>query len=261
MALRTDRLQHPPIGGRACLFEWNIQDIAHFLFEVPTSKVLPYLPRGVYPVEPRPGISLLDVGYVAWSAGNWEPHWPAINEVSVLLIVQPDLSVAMPIPKFAFFAINICADFKEFLETEPVQLHLPTCYSPMTANFRASPYGVDVTSPTGPVVELRNTQPEPRYAAVDYVGQFFTVDRGILYMGIWQWIGVTAEHQVQGDAGRLFDHAAFRDIPVAAHRTVYMQLFSKPGTRGVQRFYEPLEIGRAVYDGPAPRIPVGSVAG
>lgn len=249
MALRTDHLPHPPVGGRRCLFEWNIDELAHFLFEIPTERVAPLLPRGVYPVEPRPGVSLLDAGYVAWGAGNWEPHWPAFNEVSVLLIVQPDLSFPMPMPKFAFFALNICADYQEFLDTEPVQLHLPTFFQPFTAKLVADPYAVEVESPLGPVMRLRNTQHPVHYEEVDYLGQFFTVDDGILYMGIWQWIALAAEHQATGDAGQLRRHAAFKDLDLEPHRTCYLQLFAKPGTGSVQRFYEPFALGPAVYEG------------
>lgn len=248
MALRSDPLPYPPVGGRRCIFEWNIDELAHFLFEVPTSMVLPLLPRGVYPVEPRPGVSLLDVGYVAWGAGNWEAHWPAFDEVSVLLIVQPDLSFPMPMPKYAFFALNICANYQEFLDTEPVQLHLPTFFLPIAAKLTPDPYAVEVESRGELLMRLRNTQDPMQYEEVDWLGQFFTVDEGILYMGVWKWVALSAEHQAMGDAGQLCKHAAFKDLDLEPHRTCYLQLFAKPGTGSVQRFYEPFALGPAIYD-------------
>lgn len=247
MALRTDPYP-PPIGGRRCLFEWNLNELAQFFFEVPTSLVMPLLPRGIYPQEPRPGVALIDVGFVDWAAGNWEPDWPAFTEVSVLLAVQPDLSYPMPMPKYAFFALNICADFIEFLKTEPTNLKLPTFYSPLTPKFDAERYRVEVTSPSGPLMQLTNTQHPVHYEPVDWVGQFFTVEDGILYMGIWQWIGLAAEHQAPGRAGKLFKHPVFRGLDLEPYDTTYLQLFAKPGTGSIQRFYETFPLGPAVYE-------------
>ena len=247
MALRTSPLP-PPLGGRRCLFEWSIDELAHFFFEIPTAMVMPLLPRGIYPVEPRPGIALLDVGFVAWGAGNWEAHWPAFTEVCVLLVVQPDLACPMPLPKFAFFALNICADYQEFLDTEPVRLHLPTFHSPLESVFDRERYAVRVSSPSGPLIELTNTQHPIHYEPVDWVGQFYTVDDGILYMGVWQWIALAAEHQAPGHAGRVFKHPVFRGMDLEPYHDTYLQAFSKPGTGSFQRFYETSSLGRAVYD-------------
>jgi hypothetical protein len=165
------------------------------------------------------------------------------------VVVQSDLSIDMPTPKFSFFVWNINADLADFLAVEPAALHLPTTHLPdLSVDFDPDRYAVSLTDGDGrPVASLRNTHPRPSYRPVDFVGQFFTVEHGRLWHGLWQLEGRAMEHQRDGDAGRLHPHPAFRGLPVDRCDEVYLQIFSDPHGRCVQRFFEPTDRGPARF--------------
>ena len=100
-----------PIAGRKCVSRWNLSTIFHNLFEIPTAAIAPLLPKGVEPLEVRPGVSLYDIGDVLWNSGNLDGSWPAFHELTAMIVVQPDLSIDMPMPKFAFYVPKIIANW------------------------------------------------------------------------------------------------------------------------------------------------------
>jgi hypothetical protein len=88
----------PPIAGHKCIARWDFISMFHGFYEIPTRVVRPLLPRGIEPVEVRPGTSLYDIGHVHWNEGNLRGQWPEFHEITVML-VHPDLSVGMPMSK------------------------------------------------------------------------------------------------------------------------------------------------------------------
>src|SRR5262245_6173105 len=91
------------MGDRRCVSEWHIRQMCHFVYEVPAQVVAPLLPAGLSAVEPRPGVALLSVGYVDWLPGNNEGRWPAFLELTIMVLVHPDLSLEMPTPRYSYY--------------------------------------------------------------------------------------------------------------------------------------------------------------
>ena len=79
-----------------------------FVYETATQNIEHLLPDGIYAYEARPGVSLIFLGYNDYNPGNeiyGEKH-EQFFEITRFILVQPDLSVAMPMPRFAFLIFS-----------------------------------------------------------------------------------------------------------------------------------------------------------
>jgi len=226
---------------------WKLRHQMGFVFEIDTSLVLPLLPYGIYPVEARPGISMAFISYNDYAPGLNSidgKEQPRFYEMTRCIIVQPDLSVRMPVPRFTFFVHRIGSNNASFVEQEISWLHLPSYHS-----SSISP-DVDETGQTlvlrdehGPIQHLKNTHPSPVYRNESFFGQYYTVEDGKLYFGAWSWRGVACVHQRGGDAGGILEHPFLteleRRMPAKSLQTSYQQFFTRPGEISEHRFYQP----------------------
>src|SRR5262249_30290128 len=150
---------------------------------------------------------------------------------------QPDLTLDMPMPRFAFYVLGAGADSAEFMANEERTLKLSTHVLPTLA------YEADLSIPAvalgdddGPLFTLRNTHPAPVARELEQWGQFYTAKNGTLYRGIWEWEGVAVEHQHPGDAGRVYSHPFYGEL--ATHLgDCWLQMFGARDAEIVQRFF------------------------
>jgi hypothetical protein len=236
-------IDYPPLANRRCIAQWDIKYMANFMWEIPTRILAPRLPTGIHPVEPRPGVSLLNVGHVAWNEGNFRGEWPAFDEVTIMALVQPDLSRTIEMPRFCFFVFCIAANYQPFVVNERKTIHLPTWHTNVRHVYQADPYRVEVADDHGPMFTLQNTKTQPTYEKDRFFGQYYAVEDDALWFGIWEWEGVLSVHQDSGAAGQLHDHPVFAGIEIGDQvDTCFMQLFTKPGVPCIERFFEPIRV-------------------
>jgi hypothetical protein len=235
----------PPIAGHKCIARWDFISMFHGFYEIPTRVVRPLLPRGIEPVEVRPGISLYDIGHAHWNEGNLRGQWPEFHEITVMLVVHPDLSVDMPMSKFCFFVLKIAANCHPFVENEARTLHLPTAFTPLHCRKSDDPTAVTLSDDQKMMFFMRSTNPNPTFHEDDFYGQYYTAKNGKLWFGPWRWQGTLCEHQKQGDHGGLVNHRLlYGDIDVERDCTeLYIQMYTEPGKRCIETFYEPRLVG------------------
>jgi hypothetical protein len=225
-------------GGTPLVIDWRLLRHLFFTFEVPTDAAEALLPRPLSCVEPRPGISLLSVGVLKYHAGHFgRPDAPPFHELVAALHVQPDLSVHMPVPRFAFFAISVYSDSPDFVAQEGRLLFTPTEHRPdLVVEWSDDATAVDVSDARGPIVTLQNTHPAPTYTPTEFHGQHYTLKDGRLMRGLWNWTGTRFEHMQRAPgASRLHPHPFWKSLPLG--RATYTQMMAPPDGAYHERFY------------------------
>lgn len=228
------------------IIDWSLRHQMAFIFELPTEQVLRSLPRGIQPVEARPGISLMFLGYNDYNPGNviYGQKQPAFVEITRTFIVQPNLNIDMPLPRFTFFVDRIASNNEIFIKQEIEKLYLPTYYSPSlvveTNEIKTNAIAKDKF---GMIQSLINTHPEPVYRDDSFFGQYYTVQDGKLYFGIFYWSGKACIHQRPGKAGGIHEHPYLTELPVhipaEGSKDPYLQIITAYDQPLIQRFYQP----------------------
>ena len=76
-----------------------------------------------------------------------------------------------------------------------------------------------------------------------FFGQYYTIQEGKLYFGVWYWAGKVCTHQKPGNAGGVFDHPFLtgfdRTFSPGDVKDCYLQLITTYGQPLVSRFYQP----------------------
>jgi hypothetical protein len=236
-----DQIEDMPL-----VIEWNLRHQMGFVFEVPTDGVLKSLPEGILPVEARPGVSMMFLGYNDYLPGNTisGESQPEFVEITRFFVVQPDLSVDMPLPRFTFFVDRIGSNNPVFVQQEKALLHLPTYLNTTmkveTNEARTNAIAID---DRGPIQSLINTHPAPMYRKDNFYGQYYTLDGDELWFGTFYWSGRACIHQRSGDAGGIHDHPFLTEsrsqISPNSVGETYLQLIATFDQPLVQRFYRP----------------------
>ena len=235
------------IDGMKLIIDWDLRHQMAFVFEIDTELATTLIPRGsgLQPYEARPGVSLIFLGYNDYNPGNviYGEKQPAFIEITRVLMVQPDLSVDMPIPRFTFLMHRIASNNPAFVKQEREVLRLNSYYSPsMRSELDEARTSVLIRDADGPMRELNNTHPRPVFRKDQFWGQYFTVQDNKLYFGVFYWAGRVCVHQRRGDAGGELAHPYLSGVdptlPPGAMRNSYMQLLGTYGEPLVQRFYE-----------------------
>lgn len=237
----------PYVEDMELFISWRHRHMMAFVYEVDTSAVEPLLPPGIHPVEARPGVSMLFVSMNDYMpTGNFIDgvELPAFQEVTRCVVVQPDLSIKMPIPRFTFFVLQIGSNHQGFIQQEKDWLHLPTTYSPsLRTETNATGTEIWVRDDDGPIQHLRNTHPTPVFRNESFFGQYYTAEQGRLYFGVWSWRAIACIHQRQGDAGGIFAHPFLTGVqPKLSPDALlgpYQQVITRLGHPSEQRFYRP----------------------
>lgn len=236
------------IDGMDLIIDWDLKQQFAFIFEVPTDKIEACIPKeaGVRPMEARPGVGLLFLGYNDYNPGNLingEPQ-PAFLEITRFFWVQPDLSVDMPIPRFTFFVDRIASNNHSFIKQEIELLHLPTYETPsLRVETNEDKKEARAFDDQGPIQDLINTHPAPTYIEDSFYGQYYTMQGDHLWFGVFYWSGIACVHQSGGPGGGIHTHPFLTEKPVHLDPsdvgTCYMQMIAAYDSPMVQRFYRP----------------------
>lgn len=225
------------VGDDPLVIEWHIQRHLMFTWEIDLEALEKFVPRELTAVEIRPGIGLFSVASLFYAADQFRPGSPPFVELVSVAHVQPDLSVTMPLSKFAMHAISVYSDSPDFIAQEGEKLFTPTTLDPsLEFTWTESWDGVDARDQDGPIISFRNTHPNPVFTEDEMWGQHYNDTHG-LHFGVWEWDGMKFEHMQRGNAGRFYAHPFFKGMDLSRIRGCYRQMIPKPGTSAVERFY------------------------
>lgn len=220
-----------------------------FLYEIPTINIRHILPSYIQPLEVRPGISLLFMGFNKFYAGNiiWGEETPDFYEFTRGIAVQPSLELELPLPRFTVFVYFVGSNYKRFVQHDGEVLFMPTFYSStQTAKYDEQKTSVRVLDKYGPIKELRNTNPNTKYEQDTFYVQYYTQKDNKIYCGIAYEKTLSCLHQKKGDGGRIYDHPCFsefeKNIPKNRPLEPYMQIFTKFDELAIQSFCKPMLI-------------------
>lgn len=234
-------MHSPTLAGMPSTEDWRVKHHFNFIYEVPTATVEPLLPSRIVPREARPGICLLNVGWMRLHPGQ-HGGLPEFDELTLSLHVQPDLSLDAPIPRMSLYDIRIGSNSEQFLAYEAEHQMLNGFYSPtLRCELSEDETELRASDEHGPLFVMRNTHPKPHYKQEVAVGQYYSVFGGQLYQGVFLWEGNGCEHQREGDSGRLYLHPFFEGIDVEEIEDCYMQMLLEPGSEVMFRSFSPRE--------------------
>lgn len=227
------------LAGMLPTEDYVIDEHLNFMYEVETARVLPLLPAPVTPKEPRPGTSLVNIGYMKFDATQIGGRADTI-ELTLSVIINPDLSLDMPVPRMSVFDFRIASNCPVFLahehELQKLQgMHLPG----LSRRIDATGGVLDVWDDEGPLFTLRNPNPAPRFKYEAATGQYVSRHPDGLYQGVFFWEGVGCEQQHAGDSGTLHPHRFFQEIDVAWLGDCFLQMFLPPTTQVLFRSFHP----------------------
>lgn len=224
------------------IIQWDLNHQMGFVYETDTENVTPLLPEGVFPHEARPGVSLIFLGYNHYNPGNviYGEAQDPFYEITRFILVQPDLAVDMPMPRFAFYVLQIGSNNSTFIDQEIEKLHLPSFYSSsIRVDTDESKLNAWARDENGEIQHLLNTHPRPYFRPDFFWGQFFTRKEDGIYFGVWNWDGVLCLHQHRGNGGGAFAHPFMTDLLLSHFGPSYMQLITDRESSLTQRFYKP----------------------
>lgn len=233
-ASTLDPRPYMQVDGLGTFIPWNADFNMEFSFEIDLGQVEPLLPAGLTAVETVPGRALCNVGYLRFPPGT--PVAGPIQELSLAVHVYPDLSMH-PVPRFAFYVLNVASDSERFLDWAHEVDHMEVYRSP-ELRFHAEPerWRVTVSDAHGPICTLANSHPRPRFKAGHAHFHIFTNKGDPCRTQRGHWIGSRCEHQRPSSASVLHPHPFFRGMDVSSARS-YLQIITTPGELVEQRFY------------------------
>ncbi len=236
MSTAEDRFAR--VGDDPLVIEWHLQKHIMFTWEIDVEALEPLVPDDLTVVEVRPGIGLFSVATLLYQPNQFRPGSPPFLELVSVAHVQADLSVKMPMTRFAMHAISVYSDSPDFIAQEAEKLFTPTCFDPsLKMNFAENWDGVEAYDDDGPIISFQSTNPNPVYTSDEMWGQHYNATHG-LHFGVWQWDGVKCEHMQRGNAGKFHPHPFFKGMDLSRIHACYRQMIPKPGSVATERFYK-----------------------
>jgi len=226
------------VAGLPMVINWRLIGHVFCTWEIGMDAVEKILPTRLEPVDLRPGVGLLSIGCLRFAKGHFTADAPEFNEIVIVVHVQPDLSVAMPQPRFTFYAHSVVSDSVNFVDHEAREIFTPTEHVPsLQLDFSPDGLGVRAWDEDGPFLELRSTAPASAFTPALIWGQYYS-QIGRLRHGIWNWQGTRFEHMQRGDPGKPMPHPYFRGLDVSKVSSCYRQMYAEPGRVHNERFYK-----------------------
>ncbi len=232
------------LGGRPAGDDWRIERHVAFTLEVPAPPLEARLPAGVSPVRPVPGMALLQLIVARYGAGTLGSPEP-FDEVVCAALVEPDLSLDMPLPRLTLHVFDVLSNSARFVAHKVPALKMPVHHAPsLEVHHDADAYAVRVADAQGPMFELGSPD-AAGFKHKAFVGQYFAQHEGALQHSVWAWEGTLFETQ-----RRRGGHVALADHPWLASWEVgslerlrrapcFMRQHSEPSLPVAMRTYAP----------------------
>jgi hypothetical protein len=220
---------------------WELDFDLFYMFEIETSRVRAMLPPYIHPYEIRPSVTLVVIGIEYFKVGALD-KLPPFAEVNWVVMVQPDLTLEMEMPKFSFFVGNIGATNDEFLDYAFYEDKLPVYRSKtISINIQRDLGIIEVGDEYGTFIKLKTTFPQKNntYHFSSFSGQSYSLYEEEVMLKLWSWSGELIEHQTTNDLCEINQHPFFNGIDVSGcAKSCYYQMSTRPVADIDLVFYE-----------------------
>jgi len=231
----TPDLDH--IGRLSVTLHWRVKKQLVFFYEVPTDVLAAKLPPELELQEVRPGVALAALEMLQYKTDHFRPGYPEFYEAVFAAVVQPDLSIDMPVPRFNMFAMTVISDSQEFCDSEATTLFTPTTLVPgLRIDFDEAGSSCSVWDGETKLADCRSSAPETPTKPLTIWGQYFT-NGNRFERGAWRWDGAASEHMKPGERVPFAPHMLWNGIAPADVGRVYRQMAASPDTTDIRFFH------------------------
>ena len=207
---------------------WRVRNQTLFIYEVDTPELEKLIPQELSVQEVRPGIGLLTIETLQYPPGHFGEA-SETYEMVLAVVVEPDLGLPMPVPRFSLSVFSILSSSAAFVARERVLLRTPMMHAPdLVTEFGSDGSSVEVRDGNRLVVSCRNTATAPAFEPKVAWGLIYTNMNDQLHRGAFRWQGDLFEHQRHGDHGRLHPHPVFCGLELGRVRGCYRQMAARP---------------------------------
>jgi hypothetical protein len=212
---------------------YGFRDVIGGLFEFPTDNARRILPRGMEPVEPHHGTSILFVSIFDFN----ESAVGEYGEVVYAVVVPPLVTGGGRLAHAATYPWQIATTTRAAREHAIERWHLPHWMEDVAVDWQreAGRLTARVTAGGAPAVELTVT--EHSWQPVQHLYQTFQRDESGTYACNILFEGEKSEHQEEAGRIVLHDHPFNKDIVISE---VYETPFLESWMRNSCQLFDPL---------------------
>ena len=220
---------------------WPIDFAISASFELPSAAVQAALPPGIYLLEPRPGLALLNIAVFHFTADTVGLDGEC-SEIVVSAHVMPNVSAAPTLPRMAMFTFRIASSSPQFIASAFATDHYPVYPEPLDIRIDRERIAVEVFDSHGTLVLQLAAAPgvTPPYEQDRFYVQSFTQAMDGLYAGgnLFEFDRAENQRNLQ-HAGRPFAHPLFAPLDVSAVTAAqcHVQMWSRPGSIGCENHF------------------------
>jgi hypothetical protein len=220
---------------------WPIDFAMSASFEMPSSVLQSVLPAGLYVMEPRPGLGLLNTAVFHFPADTYGLT-AECSEVVLSVHVMPNVSTALALPRMAMFTLRLGASSREFLDSAFATDHYPIYPEPLDVRIDRERIAVEVFDQRGSsVLQLAAaTDVSPPYERDRFYVQSFTQAADGFYSGGNLFDFERAENQRNLlHAGNPIPHPFYfpLDLTGVTSEQCLVQMWSRPGSIGCENHF------------------------
>lgn len=212
---------------------YGYRDAISGFFEFPTENARRILPRGMEPVEPHHGTSVLSVTVFDFD----ESEVGAYGEVVFAVVVPPLVPRASRLPKAALYPWQVATTTAAARAHAIERWHLPHWMEDVAVEFARAPGRIKATVRAGGTEALELTITDHSWEPVSHLYQSFQRDDSGLYLANILFEGEKSEHEEESGGIVLHDHPFNADI---VRSEVYGVPFRETWMRQGCQLFDPL---------------------
>jgi hypothetical protein len=210
---------------------YHFSQAINCMFELPTEAARKLLPKGVEPVEPNHGASLMGVTLFDFSDSPLGPY----QELVFSLYVVPRLGIMEQHPHGAVYPVVVASSSQEARDHAISLWHLPHFEEDIYIEFEERPDGKGVTGTVychqrQPIVSLTVSE-SGKWNPSFQLYQSFQYDASGAYMGVLDMQGRLSEHEENTGSIHLYhEHRFFDSLDLSALDIIpFREMWMKEG--------------------------------
>jgi hypothetical protein len=212
---------------------YGFRDVVGGLFEFPTDNARRILPRGIEPVEPHHGTSVLFISVFDFA----ESEVGEYGEVVYSVLVPPLVETGGRLPQAALYSWQVATTTRAAREHAIERWHLPHWMEDVEVDFVRGNGALTAHVKTGGAAALDLTVTDYSWDPVSHLYQSFQRDDSGTYLANILFEGEKSEHEEERGTVVLHDHPFNKDIVLSE---VYEKPFRESWMRNGCQLFDPL---------------------
>jgi hypothetical protein len=212
---------------------YGYRDAVSGFFEFPTDNARRILPRGMEPVEPHHGTSVLSVTVFDFD----ESEVGEYDEVVYAVVVPPLVETVGRLPKAALYPWQVATTTVAAREHAIERWHLPHWMEDVEVDFAREEGRLRATVKASGAVAMELTITDHSWEKVSHLYQSFQKDDSGTYLANILFEGEKSEHEEETGMVVLHDHPFNKDIVLSE---VYERPFRETWMRKGCQLFDPL---------------------